>query len=178
MRLYHFTAYYHLPAIIAAGTLRTTESNLSIQRPHAGPDCVWFLDGPDLGSADHGLGDGESVSPLDKSAVRIVCDVPDYKVVRWAAWARQKADALTVASMVDTGGGEAAAERWLVTLARFARIGGRQSKTPGPAIPCGSPANRSAWPSSGLDRGSRQSVSGSRASGFQSVSTAKGAPTP
>jgi hypothetical protein len=67
-----------------------------------------------LGEADHGLAGDRSA--LDKRAVRIVCDVPDYKVIRWAAWARQKADALTVASMVDTGGGEAAAVRWLVTL--------------------------------------------------------------
>ena len=114
MRLYHFTSMVHLPSIIEAGVLRTTESNGDIRpgHEHALPDVVWLLDVPTLDGLSHGL----AGSAVDKTAVRFTVDVPRARVERWSDWAkRNKVDDLTRAVLVEAGGGWEAAKHWWIT---------------------------------------------------------------
>jgi len=108
--LYHFTSTMHLPLIERAGFIRTTESNLSFLRGHAGPDVVWLMDSDSADGATHGL-DG---SVVDKKAVRITVRV---QAERWTEWVKRQPgyDPLTAASLVRTGGGTEAASHWWVT---------------------------------------------------------------
>ena len=46
MKLYHFTSRVHLPHILGAGELTTTDSNVS--ETVTEPKVVWFMDTPDL----------------------------------------------------------------------------------------------------------------------------------
>lgn len=97
-RLFHYTSVCHREAIERTGVLRTTESNLSRTRPHAGPDVLWLTDDPAPTELGHGLsssyaplGGGVQESfPLSKTAVRFVVDLPDGEVHRWVDWSRER----------------------------------------------------------------------------------------
>lgn len=80
MKLYHYTALYFLPSIKEEGTLRVTESNLSLTVPHAGPDVVW------LTSRDAWAQPWQRGASIDKGEWRIVVDVSD--ALPWVEWAR------------------------------------------------------------------------------------------
>lgn len=118
MRLWHFTSVRHLPLIEAAGFLKVSETNLHPVVEHHGPDAVWFLDGPDLGDARHGLNAAPPgwVVP-DKTEVRIEVEVPDGWVRAWLPWAEaQGIDRGWLHALTSEDGGRAAAERWRVVF--------------------------------------------------------------
>jgi hypothetical protein len=78
MKLYHFTCVEHLASIQRDDLIITTESNVSFEREHAGPDVVWLSSDPGRPPRDswtHG-------SYYDKTRIRITVDVPD--AVKWA----------------------------------------------------------------------------------------------
>lgn len=118
MILYHFTSPLHLPVIQDTGYIDTTESNLHPTIERYGPDCAWFLDQPELGSADHGLTASSLSSWLDKTKVRITVDVPDTWAVYWLGWAEAQgiSQHWLKALLGGTTGGREAAERWVVTF--------------------------------------------------------------
>ncbi|WP_413353788.1 hypothetical protein [Microbacterium sp. 1P06AB] len=83
-RLFHYTHEHHLESIFRTGELRTTESNISLAREHAGPRVVWLTTNPDLiGTTANGLqlADGRS-----KAQVRIEVHVPADEVHEWKDW--------------------------------------------------------------------------------------------
>jgi hypothetical protein len=118
MILYHFTSLLHLPKIMQAGHLRTSETNLHPTIEHYGPDAVWFIDIPELGEHDHGLNaslPGE-VRP-DKTAVRFTVEVPDKRVVSWLPWAEaQGIDPQWLNVLTHEDGGREGASHWKVVF--------------------------------------------------------------
>lgn len=106
---YHFTSRLHLPAIVACGFLKTTDSILSPDPARGGPPCVWLLDIDTLNGHDHGLGG----SIVNKSEVRFTVEVDQTRAVKWLDWAANNSiDADWRDIMVSAGGGYAAAEHW------------------------------------------------------------------
>lgn len=110
MILYHFTHVGHLPNILAEGRLRTTESNVSITKEHAGPDVVWLFDTPDVPQATT---DGSLYA--EKRRVRIVVNLPRKHVHRWTKWG----PALSMSPdwrkhFLSAGGGMDSARHWWV----------------------------------------------------------------
>jgi len=107
--LHHYTSELHLPHILAAGHLRTTESNVSITREHAGPDVVWALDTDWMPGNDlpHGLW-------AIKTRVRFAFPATK-RAVRWRDWEwTAKMDPVWRDTMIRTGGGGEAADHWWV----------------------------------------------------------------
>ena len=115
MRLFHYTSNLpsHIGSILAEGAIRTTESNLSARREHAGPDVVWLTSDANLTAASfadsgkfgyHGL-------VQDKAAVRITVELPARQVHRWRDWvAARGADPAWVRHLSSAGG----SGRWYV----------------------------------------------------------------
>lgn len=99
MILFHFTCREHLPSILAEGVLRTTESNMSPRRAHAGPDVVWLMTASDPTAHGHGL----EGSGADKKAIRFTVDVDKRGVHKWREWAIRRG----------------INREWLTILARF-----------------------------------------------------------
>jgi len=95
MRLYHFTCREHLPAILEAGLLKVTESNISDSREHKGPDVVWLTDDPD---PDRHEGWAHAVKVdsagrrtlISKTTARFTVEVPNHEVHHWPTWSRQQ----------------------------------------------------------------------------------------
>lgn len=130
MILYHYTCTTHLPKILKAGYLKTTESNVSMRFTHKGPDVVWLTDTPtaDLGHGvttiheGHSDGtltkvDGSSVPRFDKTRVRFTVDVD---ATRWLDW--EPAGHMTKAwrrILIANGGGQEAAGHWYVFEGRI-----------------------------------------------------------
>jgi len=81
--LYHFTSELHLPLILEGGSLYTTESNISLRKPHAGPDVVW-LTTHQAADARHGL----HHSFVDKTRIRFTVSFRARDVHKWRPWAR------------------------------------------------------------------------------------------
>lgn len=109
--LYHYTSQLHLPHILAAGELTTTESNVSLFRPHAGPDVVWALDTDWMPSTSdpHGLSGMKTQARIAFSTERL------KKAVRWYDWDWfANMEDPWKAIMVETGGGDEAAKHWWV----------------------------------------------------------------
>jgi len=79
--LYHFTAATssHLGKILREGLIRTTESNISLTREHAGPDVVWLTSNPDP-EANTGWANG-----VRKVTARLRVEVDD--AAHWPEWA-------------------------------------------------------------------------------------------
>jgi hypothetical protein len=129
MRLYHFTSTIHLPFILRDGYLKVTETNLDPVHPHAAPDAVWFLDGPDLGGSLHGLNVDSLPGPRpDKTQVRIEVEVPDGRVRAWLPWVEaQGIDPEWLDILTRNDGGREGAARWMlvfrkVTIDQFVTI--------------------------------------------------------
>lgn len=111
--LYHFTSVLHLPAIVASRALIRTESNIGIDRPHAGPDCVWFVNTPDLGNFNLGVADQIG----EKTAVRFTVAVPEYLALPWVEWAVGLGiDDRMLRAVIKAGGGPEAAAQWRIVL--------------------------------------------------------------
>lgn len=107
MTLYNYTAptTSHLGSILAEGTIRTTESNLSFSVPHAGPDVVWLTDSRDP------AGQAWTAGPYKSLAVFVV-ELPVGRVDHWPAWSRdQGIDETTYLGLAESGGDP---ERWWV----------------------------------------------------------------
>lgn len=86
MLLYHYTTELHLPKIFADEQLKTTESNLSMTTPHAGPDVVWLTGWNEpYGGKELGLTGGGA----DKTAIRFTVDVPRLEVELWDRWSKR-----------------------------------------------------------------------------------------
>jgi hypothetical protein len=85
-RLYHYTAptTTHLGSILAEGQIKTTESNLSFTKPHAGPDVVWLTDSEDPAEQEWTT----DVSPAKRLAVLGV-ELDHERATPWPAWARE-----------------------------------------------------------------------------------------
>ncbi len=101
MRLYHYTSGFHLPSILLAQVLKTTESNVSLNkgREHAGPDVVWLTSEADPTRYGHGL-DG---SKVNKREMRITVEVEDAQL--WRVWApRQGMSRAHRRRLAETGG--------------------------------------------------------------------------
>lgn len=101
--LYHYTCLAHLPKILVSGFLKTTESNVSLERDHAGPDVVWLTTDPDC-KHGHGIGenaayvldvnpgiqaDDEIMAQWDKTRVRFTVRLPNSHVHKWAEWSQK-----------------------------------------------------------------------------------------
>lgn len=82
MILYHFTSPDHLPLIFRSGLLKPTESNLSMNRAHAGPDVVWLTSDPEPGYMEWTEG-----SINDKSRIRFTVELPRRAAQPWSDWA-------------------------------------------------------------------------------------------
>lgn len=87
---YHFSPLCHLPLILDTGYLKLTESNLSMYRPHAGPDVVWLTD-RDTAPNAHALGldngaQDDADSPYDKTRIRFTVALPSPAVKPWETW--------------------------------------------------------------------------------------------
>lgn len=109
MQLYHYTAptTSHLGSILAQGLIRTTESNISPTRPHAGPDVVWLTD-----SADRDAQAWVTTSRLKLLAVLVV-ELPADRLHHWPQWSREQGiDDATYEALAASGGDP---ESWWVT---------------------------------------------------------------
>lgn len=112
---YHFTSRLHLPLIVAAKVITTTESHVGSGRhdwpphgQHVGPDVVWLLDVPEV-EYPHGL-DG---SVVDKTGVRFTVQAAAY---RWLDWPpAQSMHPEWRHELIKLAGGWAAARRWWVS---------------------------------------------------------------
>jgi hypothetical protein len=109
--LYHYTSQLHLPLILRSGFLKLTESNVAMERPHAGPDVVWLTRDPSPWQAWMRM--PGRLLPVDKGRIRFLVDVPHGELQSWSTWADQHgvADAWRRA-MVDSGG---PSDAWYVT---------------------------------------------------------------
>jgi hypothetical protein len=116
--LYHYTSIERWELIKASGLLNLTESNLSLQRPHAGPDVVWLTTDPDCQHA-HGL--YGTLDGTDKTQVRITVELNNRDVYKWHEWAdRHRIDpatktALIAAARDDGGDRSSGSGTWRVT---------------------------------------------------------------
>jgi hypothetical protein len=109
--LYHYTsASWHWPQILAAGYLKTVDSNVSMREEHAAPDVVWFTDQPDLQTSHPGWADG---TPVDKTEVRITVELDD--AVPWVEFARSYgADPTWIAALDAASAGDHKGHWWVV----------------------------------------------------------------
>lgn len=101
--LYHYTCLEHLPKILFSGFLKTTESNVSIERSHAGPDVVWLTTDPDC-KHGHGIDQAsivhtarqqgveptpEMLEQWDKTRIRFTVRLPNNHVHKWLDWSQK-----------------------------------------------------------------------------------------
>lgn len=109
--LYHYTAPVtsHLGCILESGVITLTESNLSFDTPHAGPDVVWLTD-----SSDPAQQVWDSSDPLSlKTKAVLVVELPAERCHHWPTWSSEHGvDPATYAGLADTGGDP---ESWWVT---------------------------------------------------------------
>lgn len=113
MILAHYTSPLHVDAIIGAGYLQPSESNVSMVAEGVGPDVVWLtsdLDAP-LGEQS-GMVHGTYAL---KRQVRFLVDVPEALAVKWTDWSwTAKMDPEWRSIMVAAGGGPEQADTWYV----------------------------------------------------------------
>lgn len=102
MRLYHYTSLMHWRSIKRDGYIDVTESNVDILRDHAGPDVVW------LTNESYDSTPPMLASIVDKTAVRILVEVPDDEVHRADTWMLEHgADPEWIAILERAGGSSA-----------------------------------------------------------------------
>lgn len=107
MRLYHFTALEYLDSIVKHGAIFPSESNVSLNIPHAGPDVVWLLDTPTIDHS-HGL----EYARYDKTSLRVEVEVP---AIHWLDWTyTHQMSHRDFSVIVTSGGGMKAANHWYV----------------------------------------------------------------
>lgn len=127
MRLYHYTAHEHWPAIAREGLSR---GDVPVS-PDATVNAVWLT--TSANPAAHGLSGGELlpyqptlaalgiprppsgfVRTYNKRAVRLEVDIPadDTRLVRWSQWAEGRVAPQWRRTLEETGGGRALARTW------------------------------------------------------------------
>lgn len=110
MLLYHFTSPRHLEAIMAAGYLKTVESDISGSVRNKGPQVVWTTTDPDP-RGKHGL----NLGATDKERIRFTIEVPDHEAHEWRGWAESLGiEAWWKQHLFRNAGGEAVTETWRV----------------------------------------------------------------
>jgi|694.fasta_scaffold52883_10 hypothetical protein len=118
--VYHYTCLAHLPRILEMGFLKTTESNVSIERENAGPKVVWLTTDAEC-KHGHGIGNnatyaagraqGIQVTPemmeqWDKTRVRFTVRLPNNHVHKWVEWSQKfQMDALWRKAFIKAAGG-------------------------------------------------------------------------
>jgi hypothetical protein len=119
--LHHYTAPVtsHLGSILQEGWVRTTESNLSAVRSHAGPDVVWLTDSTDPKAQAWATGSAPPGDPVLKSAAVLVVELPAESVFHWPGWSKEQGIEPTIyEGLADTGGDPAS---WWVTTRPITR---------------------------------------------------------
>ncbi|WP_198517634.1 hypothetical protein [Microbacterium lacus] len=107
--VYHYTHESHMPSILQSGVIRLTESNVSFEKAHAGPDVVWLTTDPELlGSVSSGL---RYASGDSKAQVRITVSLPRHEVHTWGEWARKHGSSERALTTLAAAGG---ASKWRV----------------------------------------------------------------
>jgi len=125
---FHFTSQFHIAEIIASEVIQTTESNVNMSTPHAGPDVVWLLDTADAMDASHGL----EGALFDKRKCYVEVDV---LAIPWRDWFwTAQMEPKWRQTMIDVGGGDAAAARWYVWPNAIPATRWRSIKTNGQVI--------------------------------------------
>ena len=119
---YHYTCLEHLPKILRDGFLKTTESNLSMKKPHAGPDVVWLSKKPDLhvvrGSGLESptmnrLLEEVDLAGTDKYEVRFTLSLPANETMKWHDWAKRRGCSEKTMRILSESAGSGA-HSWLV----------------------------------------------------------------
>lgn len=121
MRLYHYTCLHHLPAILSAGHLRTTESNIgspSSKLPpcgeHVGPNVVWLTNQAIVGQG-HGLEPGPlnpTTAAFDKFRLRFTVET---EAMPWRIFAQQHGINRRWYQALDQAGDYTARHWWVAT---------------------------------------------------------------
>jgi hypothetical protein len=119
---YHFTSRAHLPRIYGTGYLKTTESNVSYNVDHAGPDVVWLLDVGEPGPRGTNGLDPFPPNPDNYPDKREIRFAVTCKAQRWLEWSDlQRMDREAKALLIGTGGGLEHAKHWWVCEDRIPR---------------------------------------------------------
>ena len=85
--LMHLTSIYHLPLILGSAYLKVVESNISLDREHAGPDVVWLTTSRRAGQGWAQM--QSSVAWVDKTRIQFEVRVPVADVRPWFTWAKE-----------------------------------------------------------------------------------------
>lgn len=91
--LYHFTCQENLSDILVDGFLEPSESLISRNKEHAGPDVVWLTSSPSLprvGGEDAANRMDLVGSQFDKTAIRFTVRLHKRSVFRWRKWAESR----------------------------------------------------------------------------------------
>ena len=117
---YHYTSMVHIKEIREYGIIKTTESNVSMEEEHAGPDVVWLLKKPLTGQVPEMLTGRAEISGrpfgIDKSRICITVDLPPTEVQRADKfWKKHKVEQWW-ADRLSSLGGKSKVKDWYVIL--------------------------------------------------------------
>lgn len=112
MTFFHFTSPAHLPLILKAGALTTTDPNLDMFAVRE-PKVVWLLDTPTAAGPTAGH---NGLYPA-KTEIRFEVDVP---AIRWRDWQPAvQMDPDWKETLIKVAGGEEVADHWYVFPAKI-----------------------------------------------------------
>ena len=112
MKFYHYTTKAHYQEILDCGYLKLTESNVSPEKEHAGPDVVWLFkepikndrEIPHMLIGEITLG-GMPVGATSKTDFEFIVDLSLEEVTRADKWfKKQKADRDWITALEENGG--------------------------------------------------------------------------
>lgn len=100
--IYHYTSPLHTRLILESGFIKTVESNVSVDRLHAGPDVVWLTRDP-VGMQT--WMDQGGLGIIDKGRIRFTVDVPFGELHHWPMWAdKQGMEEWWKRALIESGG--------------------------------------------------------------------------
>lgn len=101
--LYHYTSIERWHLIEQSRRINTTESNISGQTAHAGPQVVWLTTDSECAEG-HGI--AQTLDGTDKTRVQIAVQLPARDIHRWRDWAiRHGIDQDWMRTLARTAGG-------------------------------------------------------------------------